>query len=231
MHFRKEHLHYLLLTLFSFFLFGIFSFLVKEDLFTKIDFDTTVRLQDNIPRRADFIFSLFSIIGHFEVMLLLLVVFFAVMRKWVMGALAFMAFGFFHVIELFGKTFVNHPPPPFFMLRTEHPIEFPQFYVSTESSYPSGHAGRAVFLAIIFIFFILRKKGFSSKFKMVLIGGVLGYVLVMLVSRIYLGEHWLSDVIGGALLAAAFSFSVLVFSNISLFKTSSSKRKDSQQRQ
>lgn len=191
---------------------------MKEDLFTKIDFDTTVRLQDNFPRRVDFVFSLFSIVGHFEVMLLLLVGFFIAMRKWIMGLVAFGAFGIFHILELFGKTFVDHPPPPFFMLRTEYPIEFPQFYVSTESSYPSGHSGRTVFMAIIFIFFILKSKKILPEVKIGLIGLIAGYVVVMLVSRVYLGEHWLSDVIGGALLAAAFSFGVLIFSSISLRK-------------
>jgi membrane-associated phospholipid phosphatase len=226
MRFSKKNLQFLLVSLFSFFLFGLFSFLVKEDLLTQIDFDTTVRLQDNLPRRVDFVFSLFSVIGHFEIMLILLVAFFAVMRKWIMGLVGFVAFGFFHVVELIGKTFVTHPPPPFFMLRTEHPIEFPQFYVSTESSYPSGHSGRAVFMAILFLFFLWRSKRFSFEVKIGLTGVISVYVLLMWVSRVYLGEHWLSDVIGGSLLAAAFAFGVLVFSNISLRKRRVSSLKE-----
>jgi membrane-associated phospholipid phosphatase len=33
----------------------------------------------------------------------------------------------------------------------------------------------------------------------------------MLTSRIYLGEHWTSDVIGGGLLGASFAFLSLLF--------------------
>ena len=230
MHFTKQHLTYLLTGFVFFCLFVLFSFLVSKDLFTAIDFDTTVRLQDKLPIRVVPLFSLFSVFGHFEVMLILLVGFFVVMRKWVMGLIAFSLFGFFHVLELFGKVFVDHPPPPFFMLRTEHTFDFPQFYVRTESSYPSGHSGRTVFLAVLFIFFLWKAKRISKPLKMALILGIVGYVFIMLLSRVYLGEHWLTDVIGGSLLALAFSLASLTFSHVSLRK-SVSKKDTSRQRE
>jgi membrane-associated phospholipid phosphatase len=196
--------------------FVLFSYLIHKDLFTQIDFNTTVRLQDNLPRRLDPVFSWFSIFGNFEVMVVILlgvlggVGVLGFSRKIIGSVVAFGLFGFFHVIELFGKYMVDHPPPPEFMLRTEHPVDFPQFYVRTESSYPSGHSGRTIFVAIILLFFIY-KSSLSPLIKFTLYGGVSGYVIVMLLSRIYLGEHWTSDVIGGGLLACSFALVSIAF--------------------
>jgi membrane-associated phospholipid phosphatase len=197
----------------SFCLFVIFSYLVHKNLFTGIDFDTTVRLQNNIPRKLDEIFSVFSSIGSFEPMLIVLVVILLVWRKILIGFLLFSAFVTFHIFELFGKYMVNHPPPPEFMLRTERIIQFDQFHVRTEFSYPSGHSGRAVLLACLLLFIIWNSK-YSREFKIVSSILIASYVVVMLVSRIYLGEHWTSDVIGGVLLGVALSFCALSAYNV-----------------
>ncbi len=183
-------------------LFVFFSYLVHKDVFVQFDFDTTVRLQDNISRRFDESFSLLSDIGSFEPMLILLILILFI-RKKILGIITFALFGFLHIAELFGKFFVDHPPPPEFMLRTKHLIEFPQFHVRAEFSYPSGHAGRAVFLTAILGFMVVRSKKLTQTQKIFIIS-ILGlYDLVMLISRVYLGEHWTSDVIGGGLLGIA----------------------------
>lgn len=184
-------------------LFVLFSYLVHENLFTQLDFNTTVRLQDNISRRFDPYFSFLSDIGKFEVMTIVLIAIFAITRKWIAGAVALVMFAGFHFIEIFGKFFVDHPPPPQFMLRTEQVLNFPQFHVRSENSYPSGHEGRAVFLAVLLAILIITSKRFSMPVKAVLLGFLAGYVLIMGVSRAYLGEHWTSDVIGGGILGAA----------------------------
>ncbi len=182
--------------------FIIFSYLVDINIFQQIDFDTTVRLQGNISRRFDDIFSWFSIIGMFEITTGVLFLILLVKRKIIAGFITFFLFGLFHIIEIFGKTVVENIPPPEFLLRTKRLIEFPQFHVRSEYSYPSGHSGRTVFLSTLIILFIWHTKKLPKYMKIAIIGGVVIFNILMLLSRVYLGEHWATDVIGGSILGA-----------------------------
>lgn len=218
----RKNLTFFLIGSLLFLLFVLFSYLVHKDFLTQFDFDTTVRLQNNISRRFDEIFSYFSVIGSFEPMAIFLMVILVLWRKIITGISLLIGFIGFHLFELFGKFFVDHLPPPEFMLRTKRLVEFPQFHVRSEFSYPSGHAGRAVFIACVLLFIIWHSKRFSKELKIIFTGVIVLYGGVMLISRIYLGEHWTSDVIGGSILALGLSFI-----GFSIYRKSSSRTKKS----
>ncbi len=106
--------------------------------------------------------------------------------------------------EIYGKTVVHHPAPPFYMIKNPTSI-FPKDYINEEFSYPSGHTARAVFVGIVFYSLSVNRKSYLERWKKnsIIAVGVCGYIFLVAVSRIYLGHHWLSDILGGGFLGAS----------------------------
>ena len=207
---KLNKLSLFMLGAFLFLLFVAFSYLVHKDLFTQFDFDTTVKLQDNLPRSVDGYFSTLSEFGNFEFLLIALVVLLLVFKKFKGVIFATFLFAVFHIIEIYGKITVAHPPPPEFMLRIEKFLEFPQFHVRSEFSYPSGHAGRTAFISVILMYLVGKSKRLKPMHKYIVWSIIICFDIAMFVSRVYLGEHWSSDVIGGALLGFALGIVSLI---------------------
>lgn len=134
----------------------------------------------------DFGASLFNIAGQMEVTSLVALVFaFAWWRRdGARGLVPLLLFAGV-AIEVVLKHVVQHPGPPAELSRSIPLLPF--MHSSSPYSFPSGHMLRVTFLAALMVpqwaFWILTAA--------------------MAVTRIYLQEHWASDVVGGFLLGAA----------------------------
>ena len=97
------------------------------------------------------------------------------------------------LVELGLKLTTGHAPPGPELSRS-----FIQLVptLETPSSFPSGHAARLTFLS-----------GFAALLasRRVVTLAAAAFVALTLVARVYIGDHWPTDVIGGAALGLAFA--------------------------
>ncbi len=194
---------------FIFFLaFALFSIPVAFGAFNNLDQNITVSLQNWFTVSFDTPLSLFSLLGSFEITTLILVFVLAKLgfkKSLIILAIFLLGIG----LELLGKISLFHPGPPSLFFRYNLGFYFPSGIIQTGYSYPSGHSYRTAFLTYLLIYLLQTNKKLKPGVKKWLSASLLLILFVMLISRISLGEHWTTDVIGGLLLGAGFaSFSV-----------------------
>ena len=102
---------------------------------------------------------------------------------------AFLATG---LLEYLLKQLLPVPPVPLGSVRAEDFV--PLATLEHPYPYPSGHAIRSTIL--LGTIYLLSRNTFLR-------AGIVLLVLGLSASRVYLGVHWASDVVGGALLGAA----------------------------
>lgn len=207
--------YFLIISVVLFLTFVFFSKYVKAGHLKLVDFDTTIRVQNHIPVRLDEFMADGAILADPLVSTLLVLLVTGVVFVRGRGKRRFLALGIplafavLTLIEIYGKNFVPHPGPPFFMVK--HPTTiFPEFTVIQPYSYPSGHMARITFLGVVLLSLAIKRFGnltisLIKKKPGLVLGAVfiVGYIIFIAVSRIYLGHHWLSDILGGAFLGAS----------------------------
>lgn len=191
--------------------FVLFSYFVAKEKFVHFDFDTTVKIQDKLPNKIIGPFSLISLIGSAEItaFFCIAIMIYLVTKRLYLAALSIFLLPFGLALEVFGKLFVLHPGPPQFMHRTNIPFELPSFYVHTDFSYPSGHTLRLTYITLVIFILYLHFQKPTQKIIPAIIA--FGFIFFVGLSRVYLGEHWTSDVVGGFLLACSLSLVTAVF--------------------
>jgi undecaprenyl-diphosphatase len=174
--------------------FGVLTFLVKTTPFFAFDLQITKSLQlVNAPSFA-LLMNLISWPGFtpqsmiIAGLIILLIYVFGLHWEAVM---AFIAVVFSTGINLLVKDLIQRPRPT--------PDLVGVFATLNSYSFPSGHVMYYLgfFGFIWFLAFSLLKPSLKRGFLLVVIGAL---VVLVGISRIYLGEHWASDVIGSYLL-------------------------------
>ena len=201
-----------LLSLIIFLVFTIFSYTVAKEVWQKIDFDITVKIQDKIPRNYDEIFSYFSILGSAEITVGLAIIMagLSIIRLKLLAFIGWLMIVPATVVEVLGKLMLFHPSTPVLFHRNVLETDLPSFYIHTNFSYPSGHMTRSAFLITVFLMILVFR--WKNKFsKLILISGLIFFGFMMAMTRVYLGEHWTSDVIGGGLLGLSSGLFASIF--------------------
>ena len=167
-----------------------------------LDRAVTIALQSVASLPLDLVASADTFIGQSSVTLVVALVIAAVLWRRERGG-AWLAAGFLALVvvgEVAFKFTLDHPSPPQIFVRSLwNPLGV---HVSSPSSFPSGHVARVTFLAI------LLSGVTGSRLVRALAVIVVGWTLW---ARVYIGDHWVSDVFGALALGAAAGFAALAW--------------------
>ena len=184
----KENWYYILILLV---LIVVFSIIMRSSLHDKIvlfdykvfDFFNNIN-NDGLTKFFKFITNF----GDFYIPCIILVLLLIFNNnRWVFLCQAF-GYGFSGIITYIAKIAAARPRP------TEALIKIPSSY-----SFPSGHTLTSiVFYVLLLYLFAFNKDDLK---RHIIMGFALIFACIIAISRIYLGVHYFSDVLGGVILA------------------------------
>ena len=194
---EKSPLVFLLLTAFS-----ILTILVAKQVTRPMDLVTIQAIQSFAFKELDYGMYFFTLLGSVEFSsFALLVVSWYLYRRYDWPEVFLYLFFFMALsgVEFLWKYIVTYtgPAPEF----DRNPFHWSLVMVKTPFSFPSGHTFRSVFLLGIWYQCLNQKNASTRGNALFQKSLIVVLILFVCVSRIYLGDHWLSDVAGGCLLA------------------------------
>ncbi|MGH2461790.1 MAG: phosphatase PAP2 family protein, partial [Chloroflexota bacterium] len=119
--------------------------------------------------------------------------------RWSLAPLTFLGLV---VLELGLKIVIQQPAVPAEFYRGAY---YPLTDVTLQGTFPSGHAIRAAFLCAFAAVLLARRGGLVGRLSPIVLGAL---ALLMSLSRVYMGYHWLSDVVAGMILGVALALLV-----------------------
>jgi undecaprenyl-diphosphatase len=184
------------LTIAFFYVLFLFFGFVKSFVLSEVIFGTDIRVENllYVFRDDGFIkfFYWITLLGNWQVVtsfgLVLSAIFFILKKRAYIFALWISIFGV-QLFDTLGKITFNRPRP------------VSAIFIENSTSFPSGHAAIAIAFYGFISYVILRtREGRKKKINVLIIA----FSIIFLIgfSRMYLGLHYLSDVIGGYLLGA-----------------------------
>ncbi|WP_330474930.1 phosphatase PAP2 family protein [Terrabacter sp. C0L_2] len=120
-------------------------------------------------------------------------------RRWTPVVLMLIAAAGSLAMTIVGKGFVDRARPP-------ADLAVPPLEVS--ASFPSGHTLNATVLTTVIVYLVLIETTAAWQRTLTITLGTL-FVLAMGLSRVFLGHHWLTDVLAGWLIGLAWALAVI----------------------
>ena len=155
----------------------------------------------------DHFFTFYTYIGDgiFSIIISLL---FLILKRWKDALMIFLAYSLSGITSQIIKNLVIAPRPISYFKAEQYQHFIKGIVTHTSASFPSGHTTSAFALSLILALILQNKKW---NIPLLVLAILTGY------SRIYLGQHFLLDVIVGSLIGTIFSLAVFhVMSNLKI---------------